>query len=61
MTIVAAIFNIALNLLLIPKYSYIGASLATVVTELFCFIFGLYFLNKWGYKIKVKEHYYRLF
>lgn len=52
-TIVAAIFNIALNLLLIPKYSFIGASLATVVTELFCFIFGLYFLNKWGYKIKV--------
>lgn len=27
------IFNIALNLILIPKYSYIGASIVTVLTE----------------------------
>ena len=27
------VFNIVLNLLLIPKWSYIGASIATVITE----------------------------
>lgn len=35
---IAAVFNIVLNLILIPKYSYIGASIATVISELIIFI-----------------------
>jgi O-antigen/teichoic acid export membrane protein len=54
-TIMAAIFNIALNLLLIHKFSYIGASLATVLTETFGLIIGLYFLNNLGYKLNIKD------
>jgi len=52
-TIIAALLNIILNLLLIPKYSYIGASAATVATEAFGFFIGIFFLNKWGYKINI--------
>ncbi len=31
---IAAIFNVVLNLILIPKYSYIGAAIATVLSEI---------------------------
>nr|WP_319374585.1 flippase [uncultured Methanobacterium sp.] len=54
-TIMAAIFNIALNLILIPHYSYIGASLATLITEAFGLMIGMFFLNKWGYKINILD------
>jgi O-antigen/teichoic acid export membrane protein len=37
-TIVNALFNVIANLILIPKYSYIGASVVTVLTELLGFI-----------------------
>ncbi len=50
-TMLAAAFNIALNLVMIPKYSYVGASIATVSTELFAFSFLLYFVSKEGYKL----------
>lgn len=45
----AAALNVALNLILIPKYSYVGASIATVVTECFVFIFLLKQVSKIGY------------
>lgn len=44
-----AIINIVLNLLLIPKWGYLGAATATCLTELI--VFGIYFtaINKiWG-------------
>lgn len=47
----AVILNIALNLIVIPKYSYIGASLTTVFTEAFTLILGAFLLNKYGYKL----------
>lgn len=50
-TMFAAAFNIILNLFLIPKYSYVGASAATVSTELFSFFFLLYFVSKEGYRL----------
>jgi O-antigen/teichoic acid export membrane protein len=50
-TILAALLNIALNLVLIPRYSYVGASIATVSTELFAFFFLLYFVSRQGYKL----------
>lgn len=50
-----ALLNVVLNLLLIPKYSYIGASVATVATQftvlLLVFIWGL----KTGYGIPKKK------
>lgn len=54
-TLITAIFNILINLILIPKYSFYGASFATVLTEAFGFIMGVIFLNRWGYKINLKE------
>lgn len=35
---VSAFLNIILNLILIPKYSFIGASLTTVISEIFVFV-----------------------
>ena len=50
-TMFAAALNIVLNLFLIPKYSYIGASISTVSTELFSFFFLLYCVTKEGYRL----------
>lgn len=40
------IANIAMNYLLIPQYSYNGASIATVATELFLFVLMFYLVSK---------------
>ncbi len=50
-TLLAATLNVALNLFLIPQYSYIGASAATVATQLLGFFFLLYFASKEGYSL----------
>jgi O-antigen/teichoic acid export membrane protein len=42
----AALLNIGLNLILIPSYSYTGASIATLVTELSVMIYGIYWIYK---------------
>ena len=36
-----AVINIALNLYMIPRYSYLGAAISTIITEI-CFCAGLY-------------------
>ena len=43
---VAAIFNVILNLFLIPEYSFIGASISTVLSEILILALSLYVLNK---------------
>lgn len=48
--LVAAIFNVILNMFLIPKYSYIGASISTVLSEVLILILALITLNKVGIK-----------
>ena len=53
-TMLAAAFNILLNLFLIPQFSYIGASSATVATQIFSFFFLLYFASKEGYGLPRK-------
>lgn len=45
---IAAIFNIALNLILIPHYSVYGASFATVLSEILIFILEMYMIKKIG-------------
>ncbi len=41
-----ALFNVVLNLILIPRYSYIGAALATLATEMFTFTFHFAYLSR---------------
>jgi O-antigen/teichoic acid export membrane protein len=45
LVIVAVIFNIVLNLLVIPIYSYIGAAIVTVLTEALILILFVYTLK----------------
>lgn len=49
---IGVIVNLSLNLLLIPKYSILGAAYSTIVTELFVGFFVVYFFIKkiWLYK-----------
>jgi O-antigen/teichoic acid export membrane protein len=42
----AALLNVGLNLILIPSYSYMGASIATLITELIVMVYGIYWINK---------------
>lgn len=48
-TAICAIINIILNLIIIPKYGYIGASVITVLTELLAFILGLKAVSAMNY------------
>jgi len=52
---ISAVLNIGLNALLIPRYSYIGASIATLVTESVGVIFGLAILHRFGYRMNLKN------
>lgn len=54
-TAMNALANIILNLALIPKFSYIGASFATVITELSALIFGIIACKKIGFSLPNKE------
>jgi O-antigen/teichoic acid export membrane protein len=45
------IFNVVINLILIPKYSLIGASITTVITSSLALILFYYFLSKNLYKM----------
>ena len=47
--------NVIMNLTLIPGYGYVGASIATVITELVSFVLCYYFLSKFVYKIKIHK------
>jgi O-antigen/teichoic acid export membrane protein len=55
LTFTAVAINVSLNVLLIPKYSYIGASFATVATEASFVALGLILLGRHGYDLKVRR------
>ena len=55
-TCLNALLNITLNLLLIPKFSYIGASIATVVTESLGFVLMFSYLSRYFFKISVTQN-----
>lgn len=42
----AAALNLGLNLILIPKYSYIGAGIATLASEIFLFLLTFIFVSR---------------
>jgi len=44
-----ALFNVGLNLVLIPHYGFIGAAVATLFTEIFLFIIYYYYTSKYFY------------
>ncbi|ABE51692.1 flippase [Methanococcoides burtonii] len=46
LTAFAAFFNIALNFIFIPSFSYNGAAISTMITELVVMVFGIYWINK---------------
>lgn len=48
--IIAAIFNIVVNYFLIPKYTYIGASIATVLSEILILRLMMHSISKTEYK-----------
>ena len=47
--IIAAIFNVILNLILIPIYSFDGAAIATVLSEILITILTIYHISKTDY------------
>jgi len=51
----SSIFNIILNLLLIPYFSFIGASIATVISEIFLYFGFLISLNKYYGKLNLSK------
>tara|TARA_Y100000310_G_scaffold332191_2_gene407319 strand:- start:324 stop:1757 length:1434 start_codon:yes stop_codon:yes gene_type:complete len=50
---VCAVLNIGLNLVLIPSFGYIGASIATVFTEISVFLLLFYFAISNGYGFNI--------
>jgi O-antigen/teichoic acid export membrane protein len=54
-----AVFNVTANLLLIPAFSYLGASIATVATEGIVFIVSLFFVSLHLKKIAIHRVVYR--
>ncbi|ADZ09114.1 polysaccharide biosynthesis protein [Methanobacterium lacus] len=53
----SVIFNIISNLILIPYFSFLGASIATVLSELFLYVSFLYFTNKYYHNIIVIKNF----
>ena len=45
LAVTGVIFNITLNLFLIPRYNFIGAAIATVLTEAILFFGGFYYIS----------------
>ena len=52
---ICMIENIILNLLIIPLFSYIGASITTVITEFTIVTLVLIFAYKTGYSVQIRE------
>jgi len=53
---ICAIVNIVLNIILIPKFSFYGASVATVLTEMVVFIFMFIYISRFFHKIPLKDN-----
>lgn len=54
---ISSLFNILLNALMIPYLSFIGASIATVFSEIFLFLIFIYFINKYYKKLKLHKYF----
>lgn len=54
-TAICALLNVGLNLLLIPTYSYVGAGVASLASQVFVFTCEFSYLQKNGYKIEISK------
>ena len=54
---IAAVFNIALNFVLIPRFSFIGAAMTTVISDILIVIIQKYVIHKIGYRPDNKLYY----
>jgi O-antigen/teichoic acid export membrane protein len=54
-TFISMIFNIILNLIFIPSYSYIGAAIITVFTGILGSVISFYYLSRFIYKIQLRS------
>ncbi len=59
--VLCSIFNIFLNILLIPKFDYIGAAFATVVSEILLYIIYFYYMKKSNIVVKFHGHFIKPF
>ena len=53
----SALCNIILNAAMIPYFSYIGASIATILSEVFLYFILIYFINKYYKKLELHKHF----
>jgi len=53
----SALVNIVLNAAMIPYLSYIGASIATVLSEIFLYFVFIYFINKHYRELGLHKHF----
>lgn len=53
----SAIFNILLNLIMIPYLSYIGASIATVLSEVFLYFAYIHYINKYYKQLNLHKYF----
>lgn len=51
---IAAVFNIGLNFIMIPYFSYNGAAITTVLSDLLIVILQIYVIYKIGYRVNMK-------
>jgi len=54
-SLIAMIFNIGVNLVVIPQFSYLGAAVVTVLTELVDCILLFYYLSKFICKVPIQK------
>lgn len=52
---IAALFNVILNIILIPHYSLVGASIATTAADLLNFSIMVFILSKTDYKLHISS------
>ncbi len=55
LTGIGMIINIILNLIFIPKFSYVAASIITVITELFAVVISIHYLSQFVCNINLKK------
>ena len=53
--LVYTILSVVMNLILIPRYGYVGASMVMVITSLTAFVLGFYLLSKLVCKISIPK------
>jgi len=54
--VIGVILNVIMNILLIPKYSLVGASIATTITWIFEFFFVFLLILKTEHKVSIDAH-----